>query len=170
MHHGIATAIASDLLNRRRHRKEFPGWEASLAIVHCKRHRNRNRIVTATHCLLESGQACGHHSQLFNVGGHTMKPSTNRGIKFWPRKRIAGFNRRSSPRDGALRKGRHERLDILPCCMSSIEPIGADTSPRGSRRWLMRTLCFIFQFLHVPSLEEGKRPPPPRQDSASGLY
>ena len=47
MHHGIATAIASDFLNRRRNRKEFPQREANLAIFHRKMHRNRNRIVTA---------------------------------------------------------------------------------------------------------------------------
>ena len=47
MHHGIATAIASDFLNRRRNRKEFPQWGANLAIFHRKMHRNRNRIDTA---------------------------------------------------------------------------------------------------------------------------
>ena len=30
MHHGIATAIASDFLNRRRNRKEFPQREAKI--------------------------------------------------------------------------------------------------------------------------------------------
>ena len=47
MHHGIATAIASDFLNRRRNRKEFPQREANLAVFHRKMHRNRNRVVTA---------------------------------------------------------------------------------------------------------------------------
>ena len=47
MHHGIATAIASDFLNRRRNRKEFPQREANFAIFHRKMHRKRNRIVTA---------------------------------------------------------------------------------------------------------------------------
>ena len=47
VHHGIATAIASDFLNRKRNRKEFPQREANLAIFHRKMHRNRNRIVTA---------------------------------------------------------------------------------------------------------------------------
>ena len=36
---------------------------------HHKTHPNRNRIVTAKKSrLLESGQACGHHLQSFNVG------------------------------------------------------------------------------------------------------
>ena len=46
------------------------------------------RITTASvslprkHRLLESGQACGHHLQLLNVGGLTMKPSKNRCKQF----------------------------------------------------------------------------------------
>ena len=47
MHHGIATAIASNFLNRRRNRKECPQREANLAVFHRKTHRNHNRIVTA---------------------------------------------------------------------------------------------------------------------------
>ena len=104
MHHGIGTAIASDFLNRRRNRKEFPQREANLAIFYRKTHRNHNRIVTAKkNRLLESGQACAHHLQLFNVGGLTMKPSKNRCVQFRPRERIADFDRKSSPGDGALR-------------------------------------------------------------------
>ena len=47
MHHGIATAIAGDFLNRKQNRKVFSQWEANLAILHRKTHRNRNRSVTA---------------------------------------------------------------------------------------------------------------------------
>ena len=71
MHHGIATAIATDLVNRRRNRKEFPQLEASLAIFIA------NASQPYRYCakrLLESGQACGHHLQLYNVGGLTSKP------------------------------------------------------------------------------------------------
>ena len=52
MHHGIATAIASHFLNRRRHRKEFLQRDANLAILQCKMHRifhrkmHRNRNVS----------------------------------------------------------------------------------------------------------------------------
>ena len=42
-----AQGIASDFLNRRRNRKEFPQREANFAIFHRKMHRNRNRIVNA---------------------------------------------------------------------------------------------------------------------------
>ena len=37
MHHGIATAIACDFLNRKRNHKEFPQRDANLAIFHRKR-------------------------------------------------------------------------------------------------------------------------------------
>ena len=83
MHHGIATAIASDFLNRRRNREEFPQRKANLAIFHRKMHRNRNRIVTA-----EKSQPISQKESLRTVS---------------PRKRIADFDRESSPGDGALR-------------------------------------------------------------------
>ena len=97
MRYGIATAIASEFLNRRQNRKEFLQREANLATFHRKTHRNRNRIVTRKeNRRLESGQACGHHLQLFNVGGLTIKPSKNRRVQFGPRKQIADFDRKSS--------------------------------------------------------------------------
>ena len=83
MHHGIATAIASDFLNRRRSRNEFPEGEANLAIFHRKMHRNRHRIVTA-----EKSQPI---------------PQKESRRAIWPRKRIAEFDSKSSPADGALR-------------------------------------------------------------------
>ena len=86
MHHGIATAIASDFLNRRRNRKEFPQREANFAIFHRKMHRNRNRIVAA-----EKSQPVSPGEWLRTV---------------WPRKQIANPDRKSSPGDGALRVGR----------------------------------------------------------------
>ena len=60
MHHGIATAIASDFLNRRRNRKEFPQREANLAIFIAKRiatatvslpQRNRNLFSRKNRCV-----------------------------------------------------------------------------------------------------------------------
>ena len=42
---------------------------------HRKMNRNRNRIVTAKKKrLLESGQVCGHHLWLFNIGGLVSNP------------------------------------------------------------------------------------------------
>ena len=60
MHHGIATAIASDFLNRRRNRKEFPQREANLAIFIAKciartsvslPQRNRNLFPRKNRCV-----------------------------------------------------------------------------------------------------------------------
>ena len=90
VHHGIATAIASDSLNRRRNRKEFAQREASLAIFHRKMHRNRNRIITA-----EKSQPIFQKESLRTV---------------WPRKGIASFNRKSSPGDSALPRPSNPRL------------------------------------------------------------
>ena len=77
------TAIASDSLNRRRNRKEFPQRETNLAIFHRKTHHIRNRIVTA-----EKSQPISQKESLRTL---------------WLRKRIASFNRKSSLGDGALR-------------------------------------------------------------------
>ena len=47
MHHGIATAIASNFLDRKRDGEEFP-QQAQLAVFHNKQDRNDELIVDAS--------------------------------------------------------------------------------------------------------------------------
>ena len=103
MHHGIATAIASDFRIAdeiaRNFRSEKPIWPSFIA----------KRIATATVSLPQKiaswnldklvGTTCSYS----NTTGPAMKPSKNRCVQFWPRKRIVDFDCKSSPGDGALR-------------------------------------------------------------------
>ena len=123
MHHGIATAIASDFWIAdeiaRNFRNEKQLWPFFIA----------KRIATATVSLpqnkrlLESGQASGHHLQLFNVGGLTMKPTKIAAYSFDHVKEsltsTANHRRESVLLGGALRaitqRGQnHEMMPFRP--------------------------------------------------------
>ena len=103
VHHGIATAIASDFLNCRRNHKEFLQREASLAIFIAKRiatatvslpqRKSPPRIWTSLWAPLAAIRCCWPYNETWK----------NRCVQFWQRKRSADFHRKSSPGDGALR-------------------------------------------------------------------
>ena len=77
-------------------------------------HRNTSVSLLQKNRLLESAQACGHHLQLFDVGGLTMKPSKYRCVQFWTRKRIVDFVSTSSPGKCALRSVMQHRENRQP--------------------------------------------------------
>ena len=79
MHHGIATAIASDFSNR----KEFPQRQATLAIF-------------------SSQNASQPRPYRYRREIATYLPERIAAYSWWPRKRIADFDRKSSPGDVAL--------------------------------------------------------------------
>ena len=103
MHHGIATAIASDFLNRRRNRKGSLQWEANLAFFIAK------RIATATTSLPQKKSPPRIWRSLWATLAVVQRrwpyieynPEKHRCVQFWQRKRIADFDHKSSLGDGA---------------------------------------------------------------------